>query len=418
MSSVVPTRKNVLAVVLAGGEGKRLMPLTADRAKPAVPFGGIYRLIDFALSNVVNSGYLRVVVLTQYKSHSLDRHVTTTWRMSTLLGNYVTPVPAQQRVGKRWYLGSADAIFQSLNLLTDERPDIVVVVGADHVYRMDFGQMLDHHVETGAACTVAAIRQPIELADQFGVIDVDPQAPSQIRAFLEKPKDPVGLPDSPKEVLASMGNYIFDADALQDAVTRDADRERSKHDMGGDIVPWFVDRTESAVYDFKDNQMPGSNERDRGYWRDVGTMRSYYAAHMDLVAPLPVFNLYNTQWPIYTNYGPLPPAKLVEGEQGRSVKTFNSILSPGVVVTGGEVNQSVLSPSCRVESGAEVSDSVLLSGVRVGSGAVVRNAILDKNVVVPPGVEIGVDPAADEARGFAVEDGLTVLAKGQEVPSA
>jgi glucose-1-phosphate adenylyltransferase len=418
MSNVVPTRKNVLAVVLAGGEGKRLMPLTADRAKPAVPFGGIYRLIDFALSNVVNSGYLRVVVLTQYKSHSLDRHVTTTWRMSTLLGNYVTPVPAQQRVGKRWYLGSADAIFQSLNLLTDERPDIVVVVGADHVYRMDFGQMLDHHVETGAACTVAAIRQPIELADQFGVIDVDPKAPSQIRAFLEKPKDPVGLPDSPKEVLASMGNYIFDADALQDAVTRDADRERSKHDMGGDIVPWFVDRTESAVYDFKDNAMPGSNERDRGYWRDVGTMRSYYAAHMDLVAPLPVFNLYNTQWPIYTNYGPLPPAKLVEGEKGRPVKTFNSILSPGVVVTGGEVNQSVLSPSCRVESGAEVSDSVLLSGVRVGPGAVVRNAILDKNVVVPPGVEIGVDPAADEARGFAVEDGLTVLAKGQEVPSA
>jgi glucose-1-phosphate adenylyltransferase len=250
------------------------------------------------------------------------------------------------------------------------------------------------------------------------VIDVDPQAPSQIRAFLEKPKDPVGLPDSPKEVLASMGNYIFDADALTDAVTRDADRERSKHDMGGDIVPWFVDRTESAVYDFKDNAMPGSNERDRGYWRDVGTMRSYYAAHMDLVAPLPVFNLYNTQWPIYTNYGPLPPAKLVEGEKGRSVKTFNSILSPGVVVTGGEVNQSVLSPSCRVESGAEVSDSVLLSGVRVGPGAVVRNAILDKNVVVPPGVEIGVDHAADEARGFAVEDGLTVLAKGQEVPSA
>ncbi len=418
MSSVVPTRKNVLAVVLAGGEGKRLMPLTADRAKPAVPFGGIYRLIDFALSNVVNSGYLRVVVLTQYKSHSLDRHVTTTWRMSTLLGNYVTPVPAQQRVGKRWYLGSADAIFQSLNLLTDERPDIVVVVGADHVYRMDFGQMLDHHVETGAACTVAAIRQPIELADQFGVIDVDPKAPSQIRAFLEKPKDPVGLPDSPNEVLASMGNYIFDAEALQDAVTRDAARERSKHDMGGDIVPWFVDRTESAVYDFKDNQMPGSNERDRGYWRDVGTMRSYYAAHMDLVAPLPVFNLYNTQWPIYTNYGPLPPAKLVEGEKGRPVKTFNSILSPGVVVTGGEVNQSVLSPSCRVESGAEVSDSVLLSGVRVGPGAIVRNAILDKNVVVPPGVEIGVDPAADEKRGFAVEDGLTVLAKGQEVPSA
>ena len=415
MSVVVPSRKNVLAIVLAGGEGKRLMPLTADRAKPAVPFGGIYRLIDFALSNVVNSGYLKVVVLTQYKSHSLDRHITTTWRMSTLLGNYVTPVPAQQRVGKRWYLGSADAIYQSLNLLSDEKPDIVVVVGADHVYRMDFGQMVDQHLETGASCTVAAIRQPIGMADQFGVIDVDPTSPSQIRAFLEKPKDPVGLPDSPDEVLASMGNYVFDADALRDAVTRDAEMERSQHDMGGDIVPWFVDRTESSVYDFKDNVVAGSNDRDRGYWRDVGTMRSYYDAHMDLVAPLPVFNLYNSEWPIYTSYGPLPPAKLVEGEHGRGVKTYNSILSPGVVVAGGEVNRSVLSPSCRVESGAEVSDSVLLTGVRIGAGSVVRNAILDKFVEVPPGVEIGVDRVADEKRGFVVEDGLTILAKEQGV---
>src|SRR6187200_1627218 len=319
----------VLAIVLAGGEGKRLMPLTSDRAKPAVPFGGPYRLIDFALSNVVNSGYLKVVVLTQYKSHSLDRHVTTTWRMSTLLGNYVTPVPAQQRVGKRWYLGSADAIYQSLNLLTDEKPDIVVVVGADHVYRMDFSQMVAAHVESGAGCTVAAIRQPIELADQFGVIDIDPAQPDRIRAFLEKPKDPVGLVDAPHEVLASMGNYVFDAEALREAVTRDAERERSKHDMGGDIVPWFVDRTESAVYDYKDNVVAGSNDRDRGYWRDVGTMRSYYDAHLDLVAPLPVFNLYNHQWPIYTSYGPHPPAKLVEGHGGEAGSTFNSILSPG-----------------------------------------------------------------------------------------
>src|SRR6476646_2989410 len=255
-------RKKVLAVVLAGGEGKRLMPLTADRAKPAVPFGGIYRLIDFVLSNVVNSGYLRVVVLTQYKSHSLDRHVTTTWRMSNLLGNYVTPVPAQQRVGKRWYLGSADAIYQSLNLLTDEQPDIVVVVGADHVYRMDFAQMVADHVESGAGCTVAAIRQPISLADQFGVIDVDPAAPQQIRAFLEKPKDPQGLPDSPDEVLASMGNYVFTADALLEAVTRDSDMTGSKHDMGGDIVPAFVRRAEAGVYDFKDNEVSGSSGGD------------------------------------------------------------------------------------------------------------------------------------------------------------
>src|ERR671921_1117616 len=368
----------VLAIVLAGGEGKRLMPLTADRAKPAVPFGGIYRLIDFALSNVVNSGYRQVVVLTQYKSHSLDRHVTTTWRMSNLLGNYVTPVPAQQRVGKRWYLGSADAIYQSLNLLTDEQPDIVVVVGADHVYRMDFAQMVADHVESGAGCTVAAIRQPISLADQFGVIDVDPANPQKIRAFLEKPTDPVGLPDAPDEVLASMGNYVFTADALRDAVTRDAELEGSKHDMGGDIVPWFVDKSESAVYDYKDNEVPGSTDRDRGYWRDVGTMRSYYDAHKDLVSPLPVFNLYNTAWPIYTSYGPQPPAKHVEGASGAGVSTFNSILSPGVVVSGGSVNKSVLSPAVWVQEGAEVSGSVLLDGVRVGPGATIRNAIIDK----------------------------------------
>ncbi|KGI66487.1 glucose-1-phosphate adenylyltransferase [Mycolicibacterium rufum] len=412
-----PGRKKVIAIVLAGGEGKRLMPLTADRAKPAVPFGGIYRLIDFALSNVVNSGYLKVVVLTQYKSHSLDRHVTTTWRMSTLLGNYVTPVPAQQRVGKRWYLGSADAIYQSLNLLNDEDPDIVVVVGADHVYRMDFAQMVQQHVESGAGCTVAAIRQRIELADQFGVIDVDPQSPQNIRAFLEKPTDPVGLPDAPHEVLASMGNYVFSADALRDAVTRDATVNASKHDMGGDIVPWFVDRSESAVYDFKNNDVPGSYERDRDYWRDVGTMKSYFDAHMDLVAPLPEFNLYNSAWPIFTSYGALPPAKLVEGEVGTPTMTHNSILSPGVVITGGTVSKSVLSPSCRVGTGAEVSDSVLLNGVEIGAGAVVRNAILDKNIVVPPGAEIGVDPAADEERGFIVQDGLTVLSKNQVVPA-
>ena len=335
-------RRNVLAIVLAGGEGKRLMPLTADRAKPAVPFAGIYRLIDFALSNVVNSGYLKIVVLTQYKSHSLDRHVTQTWRMSTMLGNYVAPVPAQQRVGKHWYLGSADAIFQSLNLMNDERPDIVVVVGADHVYRMDFSQMVDQHIDSGAACTVAAIRQPISLADQFGVIDVHPHDPNSIRDFLEKPKEPEGLPDSPHEVLASMGNYVFDADALVDAVTADATLHGSKHDMGGDIVPAFVGKGAAGVYDFKDNMVPGSTDRDRGYWRDVGTMASYYAAHLDVVSPLPIFNLYNFDWPIYTSYGPQPPVKVGQGDDGQPSRTDETLLSPGVVITGGTVNRSVL----------------------------------------------------------------------------
>ena len=285
-------RKRVLAIVRAGGEGKRLMPLTADRAKPAVPFAGIYRLIDFALSNVVISGYRQSVVLTQYKSHSLDRHITTTWRMSNLLGNYVTPVPAQQRVGKRWYLGSADAIFQSLNLVHDESPDIVVVVGADHVYRMNFASMVEQHIETGAAATVAAIRQPIKLADQFGVIEVDAQDPRRIKQFLEKPTSPEGLPDAPDEILAAMGNYVFDTDALVDAVTRDADRDDSMHDMGGDIIPDFVSRGEAGVYDFRDNDVAGSTDRDRDYWRDVGTLAAYFEAQMDLVSVHPVFYIY------------------------------------------------------------------------------------------------------------------------------
>lgn len=410
------SRKKVLAIVLAGGEGKRLMPLTADRAKPAVPFAGIYRLIDFALSNVVNSGYLKIVVLTQYKSHSLDKHVTQTWRMPTMLGNYVAPVPAQQRIGKHWYLGSADAIYQSLNLVRDEQPDIIVVVGADHVYRMDFSQMVNQHIESGAACTVAAIRQPIADADQFGVIDVHPDDPLRIRDFLEKPKNPVGLPDSPGEVLASMGNYVFDADALVGAVTRDASEIGSKHDMGGDIVPAFVRRQQAAVYDYKDNVVPGATERDLGYWRDVGTLGSYYSAHMDVVSPLPVFNLYNFDWPIYTSYGPHPPAKLVQAADGKKPKVDEAVLSPGTVVIGARVKRSVLSPAVLVDTGADVSGAVLMNGVRVGAGAVVRHAIVDKNVVIPPGARLGLDPDEDKARGFLVEDGLTVLGKDQVFP--
>ena len=357
----------ILAIVLAGGEGKRLMPLTADRAKPAVPFGGIYRLIDFALSNLVNSNYLHIVVLTQYKSHSLDRHVTTTWRMSSLLGNYVTPVPAQQRVGKNWYLGSADAIYQSLNLIHDEKPDYVVVVGADHVYRMDFADMVDAHIASGAKASVAAIRQPISLADQFGVIDVDPQNPARIRAFLEKPTDPQGLPDSPDEVLASMGNYVFSTDALIEAVTRDADLEDSKHDMGGDIIPAFVARGEAAVYDFSDNEVPGATERDAGYWRDVGTIDAFYEAHMDMISVHPIFNLYNQNWPIHsTDDSNFPPAKFVQNGIAQS-----SMVAPGCIVSGGTVRNSVLASDVHVADGATVEGSVILPGVRIGSRSVI-----------------------------------------------
>ncbi len=405
----------VLGIVLAGGEGKRLAPLTADRAKPAVPFGGIYRLVDFVLSNLVNAGYLRIVVLTQYKSHSLDRHITTTWRMSTLLGNYVTPVPAQQRLGPQWFRGSADAIHQSLNLVYDEQPEHVVVFGADHVYRMDCRQMVEQHIASGAGVTVAGIRVPRKEASAFGVIQTAADG-RRIEEFLEKPADPPGLPDSPDEVFASMGNYVFSTEALLEAVKVDAGDEGSVHDMGGNIIPMLVERGEAEVYDFQDNDVPGSTDRDRGYWRDVGTLDAYYEAHMDLVSVHPVFNLYNRQWPILTNVPALPPAKFVFQDEGRTGQALDSLVCQGAILSGGCVRRSVLSPYVRVHAGADVEGSVLMHNVDVGRGARVRTAILDKNVLVAPGASIGVDPELDRARGFVVtESGVTVVGKGGRV---
>jgi len=392
------------------------MPLTADRAKPAVPFGGIYRLVDFALSNVVNSGYLKVVVLTQYKSHSLDRHVTKTWRMSTMLGNYVAPIPAQQRIDKNWYLGSADAIFQSLNTIADEKPEIIVVVGADHVYRMDFSQMVKQHIKSGAGVTVAAIRQPIEMADQFGVIEIADDDHTRIAAFREKPTDAKGLPDAPHEVLASMGNYVFSADVLIDAVTRDHTLEGSKHDMGGDIVPALVAQNAAYTYDFKKNDIPGGTERDKGYWRDVGTLDSYFEAHMDLISVHPVFNLYNYEWPIFTDYGPFPPAKFVHDTQGRFGEALNSAVSPGTVVSGARVTNSVIGANCRIRSYTEVHEAVILDNVIINRNCRIRRAIIDKNVEIPEGTSIGFDHDHDRARGFTVtESGVVVIGKGQVV---
>jgi glucose-1-phosphate adenylyltransferase len=404
----------VFSIVLAGGEGKRLAPLTADRAKPAVPFGGNYRLIDFALSNLVNAGLRRIVVLTQYKSHSLDRHLAKTWALSPLLGNYVTPVPAQMRRGPRWFAGSADAIYQNLNLIYDERPEHIIVFGADHIYRMDPEQMVDQHIASGAGVTVAGIRTPIEQADQFGVIETAPDG-KRIAAFREKPKDPVGLPDAPDQVFASMGNYVFTTEALVDAVTADAADEASNHDIGGNIIPNLVARGEAAVYDFAANEVPGATDRDRGYWRDVGTLDAYFDAHMDLISVHPIFNLYNLDWPILTLPEPLPPAKFVFDEVDRRGHAVDSMVCPGVVISGATARRSVLSPGSHLHSYAEVEDSILMHGVEVGRGAVVRRAIVDKNVRIAEKAKIGVDPEADRARFAVSPSGVVVIGKGEVV---
>ncbi len=397
---------HVLAMVLAGGEGKRLMPLTADRAKPAVPFGGSYRLVDFVLSNLINAGLRRVCVLTQYKSHSLDRHVTQTWRMPTLLGDYVTPVPAQQRLGPRWFTGSADAIYQSLNLVFDEGPEYVAVFGADHVYRMDPMQMIDAHRESGAGVTVAGIRMPRSTADQFGVIEVAADG-QRISRFLEKPADPPGIPESPEESFVSMGNYVFTTDVLLEALRADAADPASVHDMGTNIIPMLTAQGAAQVYDFASNVVPGATERDKGYWRDVGTLDSYHDAHMDLVSVHPVFNLYNRRWPILSNIPPLPPAKFVEGGNAHE-----SMVGAGSIISGAHVRTSVISSNVSVDAGAYVEGAVLMPGVRIGRNAVVRHAILDKNVVVPDNAQIGVDIERDRELYTVSDAGVVVLGKG------
>ncbi len=400
-------RPRTLSVVLAGGEGKRLLPLTLDRAKPAVPFGGQYRLIDFALSNLANGGYRKIVVLTQYKSHSLDVHLSRTWRMSTQLGNYVTSVPAQMRSGPRWFLGSADAIFQNMNIIEDEDPDFVFVFGADHIYWMDPRQFLDQHMATGAAVTVAAIRVPIEQADQFGVIE--PGDGTKIGCFREKPTDAVGIADDPSMVLASMGNYVFNRSALEEIIRHDAADDESRHDVGGNLIPSMVSNGSAHFYDFTTNMVPGG-EREPSYWRDVGTLDSFYDAHMDLVAPEPEFSLYNRTWPIHSLGRELPPAKFVrDGSQNPEVS--NSLVGRGVVVSGGAVHNSVLSPGVRVEAGAIVEDSIVMDDTVVKAGAVVRRSILDKSVHVKDGSRLGVDVEGDAERFAVSGNGIVVVPK-------
>ncbi|MEY8577877.1 glucose-1-phosphate adenylyltransferase [Corynebacteriaceae bacterium 6-324] len=403
------SQPNVLAIVLAGGEGKRLFPLTEDRAKPAVPFGGSYRLIDFVLSNLVNAGFMRIAVLTQYKSHSLDRHISQAWSLSGPTTQYIASVPAQQRRGKRWYNGSADAILQSLNLIHDEKPDYVIVFGADHVYRMDPSMMVEEQIATGMDCSVAGIRVPREEASAFGCIQADGMG--SITEFVEKPANPPATPDDPNMTYASMGNYVFTTQALIDALLADEHDDSSDHDMGGNIIPYFVDKGQAHVYDFLANEVPGATDRDRGYWRDVGTIDSYYEAHMDLISVHPIFNLYNRHWPIHsTETQNFPPAKFVQNGIAQS-----SMVAPGCIVSGGTVRNSILSSDVHVADGATVEGSVLLPGVRVGKGAVVRRAIIDKNAVISDGAIVGVDPERDAQRFKISDSGVVVVGKNAVV---
>jgi glucose-1-phosphate adenylyltransferase len=399
----------VLGIVLAGGEGKRLMPLTADRAKPAVPFGGSYRLIDFVLSNLVNAGMRKIAVLTQYKSHSLDRHITTTWRMSTLLGNYITPVPAQQRLGPRWYTGSADAILQNFNLIADEDPDHILVFGADHVYRMDPSQMFEQHEKTGAGVTVAAIRMLRSEAHDFGVIELAEDGIT-IKQFHEKPSDPPAMPGHPDLALVSMGNYIFKRDVMEEALILDSEDLESRHDIGGNIIPALTAAGQAKVYDFADNVVPGETDRDKGYWRDVGSIDAYYDAHMDLVSIHPIFNLYNREWPLLTNPPSMPPAKFSANGIAQ-----DSIVGAGSIVAGGHLNRSVASYDVHIGAGAFVDSSVLMPEVKIGDGAVIRKAILDKGVVVEPGAQVGVDLERDRQRFTITDSGIVVVGKGVRV---
>jgi glucose-1-phosphate adenylyltransferase len=405
----------VLAIVLAGGEGRRLWPLTADRAKPAVPIAGRYRLIDFVLSNLVNSGLLKVKVLTQYKSDSLNTHIARGWRLPAMLDLYVEAVPAQQRTGPSWFRGSADAAFQSLNVITDENPDLVAIFGGDHIYKMDVGQMVDAHVEAQADATVAVIPVPVAEATAFGVLEID--AAGRVLAFAEKPSHPKEMPGRPGWALASMGNYVFTSKVLIEELTRDAEGE-SQHDFGRNILPEMVARGRPVyAYDFSQNLVPGASDATRGYWRDVGTIQAYWAAHMDLVEVVPSLDLYNMRWPIRSWTRPLPPAKFVfanaaeSGGQARMGIATDSLVAEGAIVSGGRIDRTVLSPMVRINSFSHVEESIILDGVDIGRHCRIRRAIIDKHVRVPAHTEIGYDPEAD-AKRFTITDGIVVIPKG------
>jgi glucose-1-phosphate adenylyltransferase len=408
----------LLAMILAGGEGRRLDPLTRERAKPAVPFGGRYRIIDFVLSNFANSGLLKMKVLVQYKSESLNTHVQRGWRLTSLLDQYVEIVPAQMRVGPKWFEGSADAIYQNLNIITDEEPEYTFVFGADHVYRMDVQQMLDFHRARHADLTVAAIPIPVEEAEDFGIIEVD--ADNRMIGFTEKPKSGAKtMPGDPTRCLASMGNYLFTTDVLVQEIVRDAGDPNSVHDFGKSIVASIYERKRVYVYDFATNVVPGQSERERGYWRDVGSMEAYYQANMDLVDVNPIFSLYNDRWPIFTVQYTSTPVKFVfaNESEGRVGKATDSLISEGCIISGGQVNHSILSPRVRINSYARVEDSLIFENVNIGRHCRIRRAIIDKHVDIPAGTSIGYDVEEDRKRFHVSESGIVVIPKGMRLGS-
>jgi glucose-1-phosphate adenylyltransferase len=399
----------VLAFVLAGGKGTRLYPLTKERAKPAVPFGGKYRIIDFVLSNLVNSGIYSIYVLTQFRSQSLLQHLRDGWQFGGVLSQYfIIPVPAQMRSpGETWYQGTADAIYQNINLIEQSNPDVVAIFGADHVYRMNIREMIEFHHERRAEATVAAIPVPKKMAAEFGVIQAE--SDGRITAFYEKKADAPTMPGDPERVYASMGNYIFSTRALLRELERDAADEESTHDFGRDILPSMVGRCALYAYNFETNRIPGEPPGKPNYWRDVGTIEAYYEANMDLRAVDPALNLYNRQWPLRTASYSTPPAKFVFDEEGRRGQAIDSIVSGGSILSGGTVRNSVIGRGVRIHSGALVEDSIIFDNCDIGRRALIRRAILDKNVHVPPDTRIGYDLEEDRKRYHVTDSGIVVV---------
>ena len=399
-----------LALVMAGGQGTRLYPLTRDRAKPAVPFGGKYRIVDFVLSNLINSGIYSIYVLVQWRSQSLIEHLKDGWQFGRILhDHFIVPVPAQMRIGDNWYQGTADAIFQNLNLVEDFAPDLVAVFGADHIYRMDLTQMIEFHLDRRAAVSVATLPVPLEEADQFGVLEVD--SGLRVVGFEEKPSDPRPLPGAPGRCLASMGNYLFDPQILRSSLLEDAQQVGSHHDFGRDLIPQLIDRVPIYAYNFMTNRIRGDSEDTPSYWRDVGTVDSYYAANMDLRDARPQLNLYNQYWPLRTAYYNQPPAKFVFNEHNRRGEAIHSIVSEGCILSGSSVNNSVLGRSVFVHSYSYVEDSIVMDYCDIGRGARVRHAIIDKNVQIAEGDEIGYDLERDRKRFFVTDSGIVVIPK-------